>query len=91
MTEITSDTSPRAIASALDRLGIEYYPADLAVREIRDPDDQPQEIETVTTGRGIGGLKLRRDDDGWSWFNRRTRSSGSLDSLAELEEQLALA
>jgi hypothetical protein len=78
------------MARALDRLGIEYHPADLATREIRDPDDQPQEIETVTTGRGIGGLLLRRGD-GWSWFNRRTRSSGGLDSLAELEEQLALA
>lgn len=89
--DIDSHTSPRTIARTLDRLGIDYYPADLVTREIRDPDDQPQEIETVTTGRGIGGLKLHRDDEGWTWFNRRTRSSGSLDSVVELEEQLSLA
>jgi hypothetical protein len=81
------------MARILDRLGVDYHPADLAIREIPDPADQPPEIETLTTGRGIGGLLLRRDDDdgSWTWFNRRTRSSGGLDSLAELREQLALA
>lgn len=87
---ITAETSPRTVALMLDKLGAEYYPSDLALREIRDPADQPQEIETITTGRGVGGLKLIRDD-GWSWFNRRTGNSGGLNSLAELEEQLALA
>jgi hypothetical protein len=64
---ITRETSPRAVARALDRLGVEYAPADLSVRNIRLADDMPQEIQLECGPGTDSGPLLHRGDDGWTY------------------------